>query len=294
MAYEIIAQYVVDNLKVGSKQFLGSKETRSCRFCGRDSSQVTFKQQAHVIPQALGNRTLLSYEECDTCNTQGGRLEDDFAKYLSILRPFAGTRIGGKGSVKLKPGKLSYIKGSSVNNSITVELNSLDPCVKIERVDSNNIRITAKRPPLTVLNVPKALGRMIWFALPKDGLKYYKHLLEWIRGEISPLPVYFAEGFRGGPPSTITTLTVFEEAENKQSMPPIIGQLAWGNTVFVFWVPKDKLFNLPQINFIANPFLANFKWKIIKCSTREKVKDIPHSITLNFESSSSDFPDSMP
>ena len=294
MSYRIIAQYAIDNSTVGAKQFIGSKVDRCCRFCGRDKTRTTFKKQAHVIPQAIGNRTLLSYDECDICNAQGGKLEDDFAKYLSILRPFAGTRIGGKGSVKLKPGQHSYVKGNCSDNSITVELNSMDPCVKVERIDSNNLKITVKRPPLTVLNVAKTLGRMIWYVLPKEKLDCYKHLLEWLRGEISPLPVYFAEGFRAGPPSTVTALTIFEETEKVPLVPPIIGMLAWGNTVFLFWVPKDKSFQLPELNLIAHPFMAAFKWKFIKCNTERKVKQIPESLSLNFESSSSDLPEFLP
>lgn len=70
--------------------YIGDKNNRVCRFCNKTKPEVTFKKKAHLIPQFLGNRYLLSGFECDTCNKTFGELyEDSFANYLGAYRPFA-------------------------------------------------------------------------------------------------------------------------------------------------------------------------------------------------------------
>jgi hypothetical protein len=39
-----------------------------CTFCGGAFPTVTFRNDSHAFPAALGNRDLLSNEECDGCN----------------------------------------------------------------------------------------------------------------------------------------------------------------------------------------------------------------------------------
>ena len=62
---------------------------RRCRFCGRDETAVTFKKKAHAVSEALGNKHLLSYRECDDCNAFFGQAyEDALVKYIGALRTF--------------------------------------------------------------------------------------------------------------------------------------------------------------------------------------------------------------
>lgn len=55
---------------------------RRCRFCGRDATQTTFRNEAHLIPAFLGNRYLLFYNECDNCNKIVSTFETHFSAYL--------------------------------------------------------------------------------------------------------------------------------------------------------------------------------------------------------------------
>ena len=41
-----------------TKIFLGKKENRECRFCGKDSKETTFKMKAHIIPEFMGSAKL--------------------------------------------------------------------------------------------------------------------------------------------------------------------------------------------------------------------------------------------
>ncbi|MGW5891973.1 HNH endonuclease, partial [Priestia megaterium] len=49
------------------KKTLGNrvKSERVCIFCNRGMDDVTFKKEAHIIPAALGNKSLFNYDECD-------------------------------------------------------------------------------------------------------------------------------------------------------------------------------------------------------------------------------------
>jgi HNH endonuclease len=58
---------------------LGSKP-HTCRFCDRKKPEVTFKKKAHAVPELIGNKTLLTFYECDDCNDRFSSFEDDFAK----------------------------------------------------------------------------------------------------------------------------------------------------------------------------------------------------------------------
>src|SRR5262245_50962591 len=66
---------------------LGIREPRRCRMCPLEAKPGTFKKKAHVIPQGLGNRALITWEECDICNGGlGSNLEDDLLKYMALIR----------------------------------------------------------------------------------------------------------------------------------------------------------------------------------------------------------------
>ena len=58
---------------------------------------VTFKKKAHVIPQSLGNRNIVSLFECDSCNGAIFSIyESSLAAFIGIPRTFAEIR-GQKG-----------------------------------------------------------------------------------------------------------------------------------------------------------------------------------------------------
>ena len=60
--YDGLGQWI---LQPGKKFFLGDKANRQCRFCEKRSPEVTFRKKAHAIPELLGNKSLITYYECD-------------------------------------------------------------------------------------------------------------------------------------------------------------------------------------------------------------------------------------
>ena len=44
------------------------KSKRRCRFCGKMMPEVTFGKVAHTISEALGNKSIVTNDECDNCH----------------------------------------------------------------------------------------------------------------------------------------------------------------------------------------------------------------------------------
>lgn len=73
----------IGHLGVGQKQYIGPDIPTTCRFCGKSTPEVKFQNDAHAIPQLLGNRKLILVDECDACNSFfAAKLEDHLGKLL--------------------------------------------------------------------------------------------------------------------------------------------------------------------------------------------------------------------
>ncbi|MBL7128865.1 MAG: hypothetical protein ISS16_07760 [Ignavibacteria bacterium] len=71
------------------KKYIGNKNNKICRFCNKKEPKVTFNNDAHIIPELLGNVNTLSNFECDNCNEKFSEYEVDLARYLGPIRTFA-------------------------------------------------------------------------------------------------------------------------------------------------------------------------------------------------------------
>lgn len=78
------------------------KSKRKCRFCGEMMPTVSYEKDAHTISEGLGNKSIITNDECDRCNEDMGReIEQDLMTYLSPMRTFMSLR-GKNGLVKIK------------------------------------------------------------------------------------------------------------------------------------------------------------------------------------------------
>lgn len=61
--------------------------SRLCRFCGKGTPEVSFKKTAHAVPEFLGNRRIISLNECDECNHfLASQYEDHLGRWSIIDR----------------------------------------------------------------------------------------------------------------------------------------------------------------------------------------------------------------
>lgn len=197
MQYDLIAHEILSSPQ---KIFIGSKDNRKCRFCGKDSSQTTFKKIAHAFPEFLGNKTLIAYDECDECNEYFSEtVEDSFGKYLAPFRTVL--MINGKNGAptyksndeRVRIGKnKKAVQEISAKNSITPPDNKSLLCklpiddYSIVTVPKNNeVHFSLKRQKYIKQNVLKCLHKMALSALPESELEYFKDTISWIRGKNS-------------------------------------------------------------------------------------------------------------
>lgn len=189
--WETLATHSVAAGDGSSKRFLGSRENRSCIFCGSTDGEL-FSDDAHIIPAAFGNRSLFTYSECDKCNqTPGSQFEDDLAKFLSLPRVM--TRFPGrKGTPKLrKPGHTSYMKADSQANSIYIhQPDESEDSINVVDNDDGSLTVSVKVPKYRPTNVARALGRMALFILPTD-FEHFESLRTWVMREREWFPIPF-------------------------------------------------------------------------------------------------------
>ena len=154
---------------------------RICRFCGKSVPSVSFKKIAHAIQDALGNKLLFCYEECDTCNHDLAMVEDQFRILMDFRRSIF--RIPRKGTTKA-----AKVVGKDF---IIVPDTKGDPIMYLMK-DNIEKSIDATKPfvhhfelksPIVNEQMYKALCKMVVDMLPSCELQHFKNTIEWIKSE---------------------------------------------------------------------------------------------------------------
>ena len=149
-----------------------------CRFCGRQSPEVSFKLEAHAIPQLLGNNKLFSRYECDTCNTFfGNGIENDYGNWSKPMRTLTG-RKGKNGVPTHKGGGDTGWRLERINNHFYINAGENEhnrPFVASE--DYRVIDFALKCDPHRPIAVHKAFVKMALSILPETELPNFRQAL---------------------------------------------------------------------------------------------------------------------
>ena len=297
-------------LKPGGKIFLGNKDERVCRFCGLDEQKVTFKEEAHAIPEALGNKSLFGYYECDTCNHFfGNGIENDLGNWSKPSRTFSRIR-GKKGVPSLKKGGAQ--PGWRVDYEPTgfvIKQYEDDPFMD---VDEENKRVTfkLKRDAYTPVAVLKAFVKIGLTVLPPDELINFTEAMTWIReadhskGLVHEFPLI--RSFQPGPmPNDLIVLMMLRRRANVTGVPYAFLVLSFGNEVFQVFLPspkQDASINGVKMNLIPFPVpgsvdkakYGNATVGVVDLTGRTLVKGDAVSYAIGFESFTHDKPSAGP
>lgn len=237
--YQFISQWFMSN---GPRQYLGDKLNRVCRFCSRQRPEVSFGKEAHVVPQALGNRTLLSYYECDRCNEYfGGGIENDLGNWTKPTRTMS--RIRGQSGVPTLKGKGQDNWRIEVpDNNFAIKGKELDIPYNVD-LERKSIAFNLPRDPYTPAAVMKAFFRIGLTLLPDEELKHFEDMMDWVRNPDHSVRMLknlmFYRTFHPGPMrNDFLSAILLRRKRDEDDCPYMFFMLAYGSEVYQLPMPS--------------------------------------------------------
>jgi hypothetical protein len=157
-----------------------------CRFCG-STDLGKFRNVAHTFPESLGNKCIVSADECDDCNSLFSIYDDALANCIGPILTLGGVK--GKGNKVRQSGRTA---GNSVINRHSIE--SIPQISLLVRgIDGKKQLKLDPATGMLKLNFPlpaipykprhayKAVVKMAIALLPESELSHFGKLREWLR-----------------------------------------------------------------------------------------------------------------
>jgi len=164
--------YAADKIFVGHQLY----SKRVCRFCGKKHPEVKFKDEnAHAIPDGLGNKLLFCYDECTSCNNKlNNDFERDFVVYLDVRRALAGIR--GKKKIPTVCGHNYKLEGATQQLSISKY------AILEETEDAYQIKLEGASD-ISHLNIYKSLIKFVVDLANESILPQFENAIDWLNGK---------------------------------------------------------------------------------------------------------------
>ena len=297
--------YKIDGRITEKKTAIGEplKKDRICRFCHNtrpsaknDSPEklvTTFKQEAHAISEALGNKTIILNEECDACNKFFAEsCERHIYTYLRCLGTFFKVKnkdntvssIIGKnfkllylsedrkkkvleaqvGSEMAQPDENRSTLKDQLSSEDLQQISTLDFCLQYTLEDG--ARAPEDRPPeslplkfkeqLSMQKVYKALVKFALSVMETENLTGFEKTIEWVAGDqtVARLPkIAILRSYAHFTKGA--ELTIYRRTNNGGGLPLAIGEFQFTFQKMVFIIPS---FNEAESSFIEDDEYANF------------------------------------
>jgi len=278
--YEIYAFDESTKSRIGER----IKSQRVCRFCGKANGEVTFKNAAHSISQALGNKKIITNDECDSCNARLGTvIEQDLIHYLDLYRNFFKVK-GKRGVPKLK-GKnfeMEHKERLEISHFLTEEeMNDPDRDPFKFRVDTSE--------KIATQNIYRALVKYALSVIDRDLIPHFRETISWINGatsaeELPRVAVLTTYGSFAAHPK----LALYVRKTEDQALPYAVAEFRFTFLTFAYIIPmtsKDSTMFVKPVEF--DHFWQFFKhyssltdWKFQQMNGEDKK---PFTINLNFQ-----------
>lgn len=173
-----IFELVADNNSV--EKYSKSFVNKTCRLCGYSTSDATFNNEPHFIPQLLGRNNFSSNYECDTCNEIFARFETDLSTFITPFTTLVNVKTK-KGVPTFKSRKDNIEKATTIkiednNRSFFVE-NTEDFIINREL---NEATFIVRRQKANPINVYKALARIGILLMSKEDIPNYREFIDWL------------------------------------------------------------------------------------------------------------------
>jgi len=243
--YEVLNQELVGISD--KRRFLGQRG--KCRFCANsDVSTFGKKTNAHTYPEALGNKSLFSLDECVACNTTFSRYEDALCKAVGPYLTLGGTK--GKNGVRQtgrsnsdlvlkheRPDGKRHIRVVAKNQGDLSGVASLDG-------ETLFLRIPVGRETFIPMYAYKAILKIALSLLPVDRLHLFRKSVECLQDIDQPpgnysLQVGFSYASVGNAPPTLGG-AVLQLKTCNPSAPYVIAIFQAGSVCFQIALHPDE------------------------------------------------------
>jgi hypothetical protein len=277
------------------KIVLGNKANRTCRFCGNTEPEATFRKDAHALPESIGNKSLLTYYECDSCNHAFGvGCENDFGNWSLPMRTMA--RIRGKAgipTVKLGPNGIWRVEGRP--DGLGLSLAETEGFYE-DDTDRNVLKIHLSRAQYRPVMVVKALFKMALSIMPEEEMPNFQHTLSSIRPDTPLAPMkgvvpFFCTFIGGSIASDRITVAILTRKEDEFVLPYCFFILMYGNEMLQIAVPSFErdhhhfgktmdIKRFPSFRDKGGAAPGPTTWRVLPFQTAELVKD--DTFTMEF------------
>ena len=200
------------------QRFTGPPERRICAICGRSSSEASFKKVAHLIPEAFGNKSLFTNEECDECNAHHGSSSDEQLAMMWNADRVLSCIPGKKGRVRAaaRSGS-SYIGSKDDPDIVDIVQKPADDSVLITQ-NPDSVQIVFPQVRYKPMSALRSVARMAYLTLHPNVRSRCTVTLDWIRDESAVPAAAFVDFRYAGKPSSFVGISVWvrRESENRE------------------------------------------------------------------------------
>ncbi|TBC25602.1 hypothetical protein ELH33_33035 (plasmid) [Rhizobium ruizarguesonis] len=242
--YDVLAQELCE--PGIAARFLGNRQR--CRFCGAtDKGSFGGPRNAHTFPEALGNRTLFSLDECKACNQRFSVYEDALCKaigpYLTLggIEEKRGVRQTGRSAGS------SYIKHSVKDGRRHIEVRSEGNALDVLGINPATGEMHLRTPIEGDMFVPlyayKALMRIALSIMPEAELENFAGSLRSLQTLDGAPPsgsqqVGFSFSHVGNAPPALAG-ALLRRRSASDFTPYMIAIFTAGNVCFQIWLRSD-------------------------------------------------------
>ena len=279
------------------KLLLGRHAPKVCRYCQKSAPETTFRQEAHAIPECLGNRRLISLDECDLCNQRFSQtFEHHFDGFTRPMRTaFAVQGKNGVPGFKSPDSKARVALNKSKKNfSVTEEERGA-----IMAVDEggNAFVMKMQSQPHVPLEVYRCLVKMAFAVLPDDELAKSDRLRRWLIQDLlppAPLLASLAFSYVAFLPTALAAprVTLWRRKRAGIPSPYVLAAVGFSQCGFMYALPlsPDDLhlvpgrFVVPTFDLTLTPAFANAVWRRIALASPAMEATLEHRIRISYDS----------
>ncbi|BAV06708.1 HNH endonuclease [Filimonas lacunae] len=281
--YDLESSHTCPEMKMTG---LKPKTSRRCRFCGNSYSPNTkFRKDAHLFPNLLGNRYLVSDFECDRCNSTFSKYENDLANFLGASRVLNDVKgkekikfVSPEKSLRAEKTNLSNIQEGILPEGLLFDRDNISDQTFTFDKNTGQAKITYTKPSYRPINVYKIFLKMALSCIKEEDTKYFKRTLEILMtkeldGSIESLCTMgvYTQHIAGGYPAPIGFL--YRRKDTTSFIyPAYVFALYFQNYIYQMFIPYC-IFDLPLYFKSAIPYI----WSPPVFSTEVEIPKITYS-----------------